>query len=273
VRHEGSEFLRPGHGIDGFLREVRVGYHEPVNSSRGKSAVAGALVLVTLVGCNGASEAPMESEVEDQTTEMTESDSTVREEWIEFGGTRLWSLSAGPEGGPLVLLLHGGRFSSKTWRELGTIDLLAQAGLRVLAIDLPGYGASPATELPRAELLHELIASLGPLRPVVVSPSMSGGFSLPLAIDHPRDIAGYAPVAPAGIETYRVRLPEIRVPTLIVWGSADSTFPLQQGQEMAAAIEGARLFVLEGAPHACYLSEPDLFHRALIDFVREVSAP
>ena len=37
-----------------------------------------------------------------------------------------------------VLLLHGQAFSSQTWLELGTLNLLAAMGHRAVAIDIPG---------------------------------------------------------------------------------------------------------------------------------------
>lgn len=48
---------------------------------------------------------------------------------------------AGPDGGKVkadVLLLHGMRFSSKTWLDLGTLDRLSAWNYRAVALDLPG---------------------------------------------------------------------------------------------------------------------------------------
>lgn len=65
-----------------------------------------------------------------------------REGTIEVQGQSLFFREARPGGGQAahfsVLLLHGIRFSSETWQNLGTLHRLAQAGYRAVAIDLPG---------------------------------------------------------------------------------------------------------------------------------------
>lgn len=88
--------------------------------------------------------------------------------------------------GKTFLLLHGQAFTSKTWQDtLPTIQTLATLGNRVLAIDLPGYGntAKAAGSNPE-EFLAQVISTLSPNRkPIVVSPSMSGAYSLPLLLN------------------------------------------------------------------------------------------
>ena len=197
---------------------------------------------------------------------------SIEEGWVELEAGRLKSLTAGRAPGTTVLLLHGARFTSETWRELGTLELLADAGLRAVAVDLPGFGESPALPLEPSEVLTRVLAVLGGGRVLLVSPSMSGTFSLPFVLDHSDSVLGYMPVAPAGLEAYQDRLAEVRVPTRILWGSADRVLPLARGEELARAIPGSQLSVFEGASHPCYLDLPERFHSELIAFARDLDS-
>jgi pimeloyl-ACP methyl ester carboxylesterase len=49
---------------------------------------------------------------------------------------------------------------------------------------------------------------------------------------------------------WRERLPEIRIPTLVVHGRRDPFFPVGNGEAIAREIPGARLLVLEDAATA-----------------------
>jgi pimeloyl-ACP methyl ester carboxylesterase len=65
----------------------------------------------------------------------------------------------------------------------------------------------------------------------------------------------------------RTFLPEIAVPTLLVWGSQDTDTPLSNGREMERLIPDAGLVVLEGAGHFSYLDQPTRFARIVTHFV------
>jgi pimeloyl-ACP methyl ester carboxylesterase len=70
-------------------------------------------------------------------------------------GVKVFYRSAGPSNGPVVLLLHGFPASSFQYRNL--IPILADAGYRVVAPDLPGYGF---TEIPESLNFKYTFASI-----------------------------------------------------------------------------------------------------------------
>lgn len=65
----------------------------------------------------------------------------------------------------------------------------------------------------------------------------------------------------------RPRLHEIAVPTLLVWGDGDGITTRAQHEEIAAAIQGARLAVIPGAGHLPMLETPGRVIPLLTAFV------
>lgn len=195
---------------------------------------------------------------------------TTRE--VPFLGGTVHALVAGPETGRAVLLLHGAMFQSSTWQNTGTLRRLAQEGFRVVAVDLPGFGASPASGLPPEAVLSALIPALGLAQPVVVAPSMSGRYVFPLLVAEPEVLGGVVLVAPAGIRTYRAVVGDLRLPVFLIWGEKDAAVPVAESYLLTARWPQAQRLVLEGAGHAAYLDRPEEFNTALVTFLRGLPA-
>jgi abhydrolase domain-containing protein 14 len=122
---------------------------------------------------------------------------------LEIDGQAIHGRDAGPRTGTPVLLLHGAAFDSGTWEKLGTLSVLAGAGFRAVAVDLPGFGGSKGARVAPDHFLEKLMPALGLDRVVIVSPSMSGLFSFPYVLVHPKRVAGFVPVAPAAPSSTR----------------------------------------------------------------------
>lgn len=68
----------------------------------------------------------------------------------------------------------------------------------------------------------------------------------------------------------RSRVGGLRVPTLVLHGTADRVVPVARGEELAALIPGARLHVLQGAGHNYLTGATDEANGAVQRFVAEV---
>jgi len=200
--------------------------------------------------------------------EKTETaDMAIKSLRLSVDGRNVHYLAAGPAEGRQVVLLHGASFSSKTWQEIGTIEALVEAGYRVVAVDLPGYGQSEATDTPRTTWLGSFLDKLKIEKPVIVSPSMSGGFALPLITDEPERVAGFVAVAPVSIPQYREKLDQISCPVLAVWGENDRTVPFENADALVQAVESGKKVIIPDGSHAPYMSDPVRFHQELLGFL------
>ncbi|XP_074139499.1 putative protein-lysine deacylase ABHD14B isoform X1 [Sminthopsis crassicaudata] len=200
---------------------------------------------------------------------------------VSVQGQKLFFREARPASGQTprfsVLLLHGIRFSSETWLKLGTLDKVAQAGYRAVGIDLPGLGHSKEASAPTAigelapsSFLQTVLEALELGSTVVVSPSLSGMYSLPFLTAPGSQLCGYVPVAP--ICTDKVSPADygrVKTPTLIVYGDQDpmGESSLQHLQQLP----NHQVMVMKGAGHPCYLDKPDEWHSGLLDFLNGLS--
>ena len=188
---------------------------------------------------------------------------------VSAGPCTIHSLQTKNTQGQDILLLHGARFQSATWKKLTTLDCLGDAGYRPYAIDLPGFGKSPRCTVASETVLQEFIRRENLSLPVLVGPSMSGKISLDFALKQPESVGGLILIGAVGVREKAEQLSTIRVPCLILWGSADTVAPLDYGRLLHEKIQKAELRIFDNAGHPCYLDQPDLWHQELLAFVHK----
>lgn len=199
-------------------------------------------------------------------------DIDINSQFVTIQGGSIHYLEAGETNAFLVLFLHGASFSAQTWKEIGTLKLLAEKGYRAIAIDLPGYGSSERISGSPVEFLLELMEALKLKKPILVSPSMSGSYSLPFIANHSEQLSGFVPIAPVGILKFNQQLEGIQLPTLAIWGSNDQIVPVEQADELLKVMQNAQKVVLANAGHACYMRATDEFHEHLLKFIAHCSS-
>jgi pimeloyl-ACP methyl ester carboxylesterase len=90
-------------------------------------------------------------------------------------------------------------------------------------------------------------------------------FAATMRAFHP---AGFRAMARASAEDLRDVLPQIKIPTLLVYGDKDVRAPLSVAEHLHAAIPGSTLILLPNAGHICNIEAPDDFNIAVRDFLR-----
>jgi pimeloyl-ACP methyl ester carboxylesterase len=68
---------------------------------------------------------------------------------------------------------------------------------------------------------------------------------------------------------FRDRLPDIRQPTLIVWGEKDSIIPVKDAHEFERLIPDSRKVVMKDTGHVAMAERPQTFNDLLMEFLAE----
>jgi len=166
-----------------------------------------------------------------------------------------------------IILLHGAKFSAATWQNLGTLEVLSEAGYRSHALDMPGFGKSVPCPASTVQLLHEFIVQEQINLPVLVGPSMGGSICLDYYFAYPESVRCLVLLGTVGIHKHRDRFRAVNVPCLLVWGENDTVSPLTDARFLQREIPDVELVILENASHPCYLDQPDQWHRSLVEFL------
>ena len=109
--------------------------------------------------------------------------------FAEVDGARVHYQEAGEPDAPAMILIHGFAASNLVWSKV--LLELADAGFRVIAPDLLGYGYSDKPReldytIPRqAEMIVSLMQRLGIARAVLVGSSYGGAIAATIALDRP----------------------------------------------------------------------------------------
>jgi pimeloyl-ACP methyl ester carboxylesterase len=137
-----------------------------------------------------------------------------------------------------------------------------------LVLESPGGfhspGLKPRDEMSLEEVRHALYAHPERVPAHVAAPTQQ-----------PRGFMGHLTDRRIGWEVdLRARLPELRVPTLIMNGEKDGLIGPETGREYQALIPQSWRICLDDAGHVIHLDEPDLFAELAVGFLLgQQSAP
>lgn len=173
-----------------------------------------------------------------------------------------------------LLFLHGKKYSSSTWKGLGTLQIFAYYGYRTVAIDLPGYGLSKKHDMPETTeeyvtFLDTVISKLNLRKVVIVTPSMSGAYALPyLMSNEDSNLAGVICIAPDGTSKFQKQdYQKISIPVLLLWGERDRTPLMEESRYYLQNIPNSEQMMVPSAEHAAFVGNPKAFHTYILSFL------
>jgi pimeloyl-ACP methyl ester carboxylesterase len=158
----------------------------------------------------------------------------------------------------LVLISAAGISAENMWRE----PIMAIGRLMAVGTARAGVKQLPVVNRPRLRRAALQLVIRYPERlSVPLASELVVGAGTPGFVGGLDAVLGYS---------FRDRLPEIEVPTLIVWGRNDILIPVEDAYEFQRLIgDNARLEVFDDTGHLAMLERPSRFNALLADFIAE----
>ena len=180
-----------------------------------------------------------------------------------------------------VVLAHGGRFTKGSWEKQSRV--LVNAGFRVLAIDLRGYGLSkngPASLNPGFGSPLDVLAAVRYLRNKgcktvsVVGGSMGGSAAGDAAIEAEPDEIDRIVLLAASVDGPPEKLKGRKL-FIVARDDANADGPRlpKIREQYDKAPDPKKLVILDGSAHAQFIFATDQGERAMREILRFLSAP
>ncbi|MEM0119976.1 MAG: alpha/beta hydrolase [Thermoprotei archaeon] len=171
-------------------------------------------------------------------------------------------------GQPPLVLLHGFRAHSGTWRK--NVPVFAKQRM-VIAPSLPLYEESPH-QLARIykKILEEFFVRIAVTSFVLIGNSLGGLVSMLYASENPNQVCAVVLEDSAGYESEVLEnFSKKGIPTLIVWGEKDTLIPLTSAYIFKEKMPQSELVVIRGAGHVPHWEIPESFNKKIISFLKE----
>lgn len=175
--------------------------------------------------------------------------------------------------------------------QVALLTTLARPGrvVRLVLVDSSGYPLAPNAiplgfRIARLPVLNQVMRFTLPRRivedsvrnvygdPARVTPELVDRyFELSLRAGNRQALVERLRLAP--VDAITTRIPEIKLPTLILWGERDHLIPLESGRRFAQDIAGSRLHVFAGLGHVPHEEDPVQTLAVAMPFLDEAKPP
>jgi pimeloyl-ACP methyl ester carboxylesterase len=201
--------------------------------------------------------------------------------FIETAFGRVHAKIAGS--GPAVMFIHGRIPPLNNWQAWNTtLEEVAVAGFRAVAIELPGFGDAARPDGPistesAVDCVLDIFDRLAISRVTLVGYNWGGLIAWRAAMIEPGRITKLVLVAAEGAEQLNDEglAGKMKVSTLILWVDADFYLPVSQAEMFAKAIPNSQLHIFEFGDGQSELAARapqklgKVFNERLIQFLKE----